>query len=194
MNPSASEPCANSIMTLKFYAMPCLLPRMFDLRSIPILTFSLFFKKCVVYKSSNIHAYKKGDITEITMPYHHQFRNLCTVCKAKSAATCFFLAQVTFFYLVNNFQKVLQMCLPQRRHEKLIPSSLSQTDCTPFLCFIYVAAVSDFRKGMSKSSVYNRVGGVGEQQVGGKVVLSGHLTSDGRLITTPFESMVSFSR
>ena len=114
--------------------------------------------------------------------------------QSKVGGNLFFLAQVTFFYLVNNFQKVLQMCLPQRRHEKLIPSSLSQTDCTPFLCFIYVAAVSDFRKGMSKSSVYNRVGGVGEQQVGGKVVLSGHLTSDGRLITTPFESMVSFSR
>ena len=169
---------------------------MFDLRSIPILTFSLFFKKCVVYKSSNIHAYKKGDITEITMPYHHQVRNLYKGVQSKVGGNLFFfLAQVTFFYLVNNFQKVLQMCLPQRRHEKLIPSSLSQTDCTPFLCFIYVAAaVSDFRKGMSKSSVYNRVGGVGEQQVGGKVVLSGHLTSAGRLITTPFQSMVSFSR
>ena len=140
--------------------MPCLLPRMFDLRSIPILTISLFFKKCVVYKSSNIPAYKKGDITEIT-----KFEISAQCAKQSRRQLGFFLAQVTFFYLVNNFQKVLQMCLPQRRHEKLIPSSLSQTDCTPFLCFIYVAAaVSDFRKGMSKSSVYNRVGGVGEQR------------------------------
>ena len=61
--------------------MPCLLPRMFDLRSIPILTFSLFFKKCVVYKSSNIHAYKKGDITEITMPCH-------TTTKFEISAQC----------------------------------------------------------------------------------------------------------
>ena len=111
MNPSASEPCANSIMTLKFYAMPCLLPRMFDLRSIPILTFSLFFKKCVVYKSSNIHAYKKGDITEITMPYHHQVRNLCTVCKAKSAATCFFFWHRLLFSISLTISKKFCRCV-----------------------------------------------------------------------------------
>ena len=65
--------------------------------------------------------------TSLKSPCHTttRFEISAQCAKQSRRQLVFFLAQVTFFYLVNNFQKVLQMCLPQRRHEKLIPSSLS---------------------------------------------------------------------
>ena len=64
--------------------------------------------------------------TSLKSPCHTTTKfEISAQCVKQSRRQLVFFGTGTFFYLVNNFQKVLQMCLPQRRHEKLIPSSLS---------------------------------------------------------------------
>ena len=72
--------------------------------------FSLFFKKCVVYKGSNIHDYKGGTSLKSPCHHHQQVRNLCSV-QSKVGGNSFFLAQVTFSSISLTISKKFCRCV-----------------------------------------------------------------------------------